>query len=72
MQSKNKVSFKIIFIFFILYVRTEMSVEAKTFTNKSNGETFTKGTYNGIEVLRRDKDGSVSYTHLTLPTTERV
>ncbi|KAI5552971.1 hypothetical protein TVAGG3_0235650, partial [Trichomonas vaginalis G3] len=28
--------------------------------NKSNGETFTKGTYNGIEVLRRDKDGYIN------------
>ena len=25
-------------------------------TNKRNGETFTKGTYNGIEILRRDVD----------------
>ncbi|EAX83695.1 hypothetical protein TVAG_245670 [Trichomonas vaginalis G3] len=41
-----------------------MSVEAKTFTNKSNGETFTKGTYNGIEVLRRDKDGYINATKM--------
>ncbi|EAX85108.1 hypothetical protein TVAG_022050 [Trichomonas vaginalis G3] len=41
-----------------------MSVEAKTFTNKSNGETFTKGTYNGIEVLRRDKDGYINATNM--------
>ncbi|EAX86330.1 hypothetical protein TVAG_442490 [Trichomonas vaginalis G3] len=41
-----------------------MSVEAKTFTNKSNGETFTKGTYNGIEVLRRDRDGYVNATKM--------
>ncbi|KAI5509690.1 hypothetical protein TVAGG3_0707980 [Trichomonas vaginalis G3] len=42
-----------------------MSVEAQTFTNKSNGETFTKGTYNGIEVLRRDKDGYINATKMT-------
>ncbi|EAY17924.1 N1R/p28-like protein, putative [Trichomonas vaginalis G3] len=42
-----------------------MTVEAKTFTNKSNGETFTKGTYNGIEVLRRDKDGYINATKMT-------
>ncbi|KAI5539441.1 hypothetical protein TVAGG3_0017000 [Trichomonas vaginalis G3] len=41
-----------------------MTVEAKTFTNKSNGETFTKGTYNGIEVLRRDKDGYINATKM--------
>ncbi|KAI5491799.1 hypothetical protein TVAGG3_1015770 [Trichomonas vaginalis G3] len=41
-----------------------MSVEAQTFTNKSNGETFTKGTYNGIEVLRRDKDGYINATKM--------
>ncbi|KAI5526460.1 hypothetical protein TVAGG3_0279680 [Trichomonas vaginalis G3] len=41
-----------------------MTVEAKTFTNKSNGETFTKGTYNGIEVLRRDKDGYINVTNM--------
>ncbi|KAI5532472.1 hypothetical protein TVAGG3_0368910 [Trichomonas vaginalis G3] len=41
-----------------------MSVEAKAFTNKSNGETFTKGTYNGIEVLRRDKDGYINATKM--------
>ncbi|KAI5522972.1 hypothetical protein TVAGG3_0587020 [Trichomonas vaginalis G3] len=41
-----------------------MSVKAKTFTNKSNGETFTKGTYNGIEVLRRDKDGYINATKM--------
>ncbi|KAI5510121.1 hypothetical protein TVAGG3_0713970 [Trichomonas vaginalis G3] len=41
-----------------------MSVEAKTFSNKSNGETFTKGTYNGIEVLRRDKDGYINATKM--------
>ncbi|KAI5498029.1 hypothetical protein TVAGG3_0822930 [Trichomonas vaginalis G3] len=41
-----------------------MSVEAKTFTNKSNGETFTKGTYNDIEVLRRDKDGYINATKM--------
>ncbi|EAX95323.1 hypothetical protein TVAG_032260 [Trichomonas vaginalis G3] len=41
-----------------------MRVEAKTFTNKSNGETFTKGTYNGIEVLRRDKDGYINVTKM--------
>ncbi|KAI5548506.1 hypothetical protein TVAGG3_0169980 [Trichomonas vaginalis G3] len=41
-----------------------MSVEAKTFTNKSNGETFTKGTYNGIEVLRRDKDDYINATKM--------
>ncbi|KAI5508134.1 hypothetical protein TVAGG3_0684720, partial [Trichomonas vaginalis G3] len=41
-----------------------MTVEAKTFTNKSNGETFTKGTYNGIEVLRRDKDGYINATKI--------
>ncbi|KAI5542053.1 hypothetical protein TVAGG3_0061670 [Trichomonas vaginalis G3] len=41
-----------------------MSVEAKTFTNKSNDETFTKGTYNGIEVLRRDKDGYINATKM--------
>ncbi|KAI5539316.1 hypothetical protein TVAGG3_0014110 [Trichomonas vaginalis G3] len=41
-----------------------MSVESKTFTNKSNGETFTKGTYNGIEVLRRDKDGYINATKM--------
>ncbi|KAI5529910.1 hypothetical protein TVAGG3_0330340 [Trichomonas vaginalis G3] len=41
-----------------------MSVEAKTFTNKSNGETFTKGTYNGIEVLRRDNDGYINATKM--------
>ncbi|KAI5520750.1 hypothetical protein TVAGG3_0554270 [Trichomonas vaginalis G3] len=41
-----------------------MSVEAKTFTNKSNGETFTKGTYNGIEVLRRDKNGYINATKM--------
>ncbi|KAI5529678.1 hypothetical protein TVAGG3_0326570 [Trichomonas vaginalis G3] len=41
-----------------------MSVEAKTFTNKSNGETFTKGTYNGIEVLHRDKDGYINATKM--------
>ncbi|EAX76934.1 hypothetical protein TVAG_572200 [Trichomonas vaginalis G3] len=41
-----------------------MTVEAKTFTNKSNGETFTKGTYNGIEVLRRDKDGYINVTKM--------
>ncbi|KAI5544411.1 hypothetical protein TVAGG3_0101670, partial [Trichomonas vaginalis G3] len=41
-----------------------MSVEAKTFTNKSNGETFTKGTYNSIEVLRRDKDGYINATKM--------
>ena len=41
-----------------------MSVEAQTFTNKSNGETFTKGSYNGIEVLRRDKDGYINATKM--------
>ncbi|KAI5553012.1 hypothetical protein TVAGG3_0236190 [Trichomonas vaginalis G3] len=41
-----------------------MLVEAQTFTNKSNGETFTKGTYNGIEVLRRDKDGYINATKM--------
>ncbi|KAI5485751.1 hypothetical protein TVAGG3_0929820 [Trichomonas vaginalis G3] len=41
-----------------------MSVEAQTFTNKSNGETFTKGTYNGIEVLRRDKDSYINATKM--------
>ncbi|KAI5520121.1 hypothetical protein TVAGG3_0545110 [Trichomonas vaginalis G3] len=41
-----------------------MSVEAQTFTNKSNGETFTKGTYNGIEVLRRDKDDYINATKM--------
>ena len=29
-------------------------------TNKRNGETFTKGTYNGIEILRRDVDGYIN------------
>ena len=41
-----------------------MSFKAQTFTNKSNGETFTKGTYNGIEVLRRDKDGYINATKM--------
>ena len=33
-------------------------------TNKRNGETFTKGTYNGIEVLRRDVDGYINATKM--------
>ena len=33
-------------------------------TNKRNGETFTKGTYNGIEVLLRDVDGYINATKM--------
>ena len=33
-------------------------------TNKRNGETFTKGSYNGIEILRRDLGGYINATKL--------
>ena len=60
---KTKLNFYINFIFYLY-------INMTTTTNKINGrvkgeiETFTIGTYNGISVLVRDKDGYINATKL--------
>ena len=39
-----------------------MNVEQQTFN--CNNETFTRGTYNGISVIIRDKDGFINATEM--------